>query len=138
VFVLPDALDRFPPEGILLRPLPYLREDLPVWSSKPGVNYLRTRRRMLEVKSQNLVRGRTVLVDLNISAFRHPEYLGASFLALASPETPTREILKWERVDKNRLTDEIPSEDLRSFTTIRLEEETMALNALTLFLYLRE
>ena len=77
---------------------------------------------MLEVKSQNLVRGRTVLVDLNISTFRHPEYLGASFLTLASPEIPTREILKRERVDKNRLTDEIPSEDLRSFTTVRLEE----------------
>jgi hypothetical protein len=47
VFVLPDALDRFPHEGTLSRPLPYLREDLPVWSSKPGVNYLRIRRRML-------------------------------------------------------------------------------------------
>jgi hypothetical protein len=42
VFVLPDALDRFPHEGTLSRPLPYLREDLPIWSSKPGVNYLRT------------------------------------------------------------------------------------------------
>jgi hypothetical protein len=34
VFVLPDALDRFPHEGTLSRPLPYLLEDLPVWSSK--------------------------------------------------------------------------------------------------------
>ena len=67
---------------------------------------------MLEVKYQNLVRGGTVLIDLNISAFRHPEYLGASFLALASPKTLTREIPKRERVNKNRLTNEILSEDL--------------------------
>jgi hypothetical protein len=76
---------------------------------------------MLEVKSQNLVQGRTIFVDLNISLFQHSEYLGAHFLALASPETLTYEILKWEHVDKNRLTDEIPSEYLRSFMTIRLE-----------------
>jgi hypothetical protein len=84
---------------------------------------------MLEVKSQNLVRGRTILIYLNISAFRHPKYLGASFLVLMSPETPTHEILKQERVDNNRLTNEILSEDLRSFMTIRLEEEIRALNA---------
>ena len=47
VFVLPNALDRFPHEGTLSRPLPYLLEDLPVWSLKPGVNCLRTQRRML-------------------------------------------------------------------------------------------
>jgi hypothetical protein len=34
--------------------------------------------------------------------------------------------------------DEIPSEDLWSFTTVRLEEEIRALHALTPFLYLRE
>jgi hypothetical protein len=51
------------------------------------------------------------------------------FLALTSPKTLTHEILKWEHVDKNRLTDEILSEDLRSFMTVRLEEETRALNA---------
>jgi hypothetical protein len=84
---------------------------------------------MLEVKSQNLVRGRTILVDLNISAFQHLEYLGASFLILASPETLTREIPKGKRVDKNRLMEEILSEDLWSFMIVRLEEETRVLNA---------
>ena len=88
---------------------------------------------MLEVKSQNLVRGRTVLVDLNISAFQHPKYLGASFLALTSPETLTYEILKWEHVDKNRLKDEIPPKYLWSFMTFILKEEMMALNSLTPF-----
>jgi hypothetical protein len=68
-----------------------------------------------------------VLVDLNISTFRYPEYPRASPLALANPETPNCEIPKWQRVDKYRLTDEILLEDLRSVTTVRLKEETRAL-----------
>jgi hypothetical protein len=64
-----------------------------------------------------------------IPTFRHPGYLSASPLVLAIPETPIREIPKWQHRDKYRLTDEILSEDLQSIVTIRLEEETRALNA---------
>jgi hypothetical protein len=78
------------------------------------------------------------LKNPDISTFRHRGYPSASPLVLASPETPICEITKWQQVDKCRLIDKILSEDLRSVMTIRLEEETRELNALTIFFYLRE
>jgi hypothetical protein len=72
----------------------------------------------------------------DISAFQHPGYLSASSLILAILKTPIREIPRWKRRVKYRMMDEILSEDLWSVTTIRLEEDTRALNTLTLFFYL--
>jgi hypothetical protein len=43
-------------------------------------------------------------------------------LVLASPEIPTCEPPRWQRVVKSRLMDEILSEDPRSVTTVRCGE----------------
>jgi hypothetical protein len=47
-----------------------------------------------DISLKNPARERMVFLDFDISEFRHPGYLSASPLVLASPETPTREIPK--------------------------------------------
>jgi hypothetical protein len=122
LFVSSDTLDRSPHRDTFLGKLTKnLKKDLKV-----------------QVLSNPCTRKNDPLKNPDISTFRHRGYPSASPLVLASPETMIFEITKWQQVDKCQLTDEILSEDLRSVTTVRLEEEMRALNASTLFFYLRE
>jgi hypothetical protein len=47
-----------------------------------------------DISLKNPARERMVFLDFDISEFRHPRYLSASPLVIASPETPIREIQK--------------------------------------------